>query len=304
MAHEIVHIAGPSWKLDVWPALGAVLVGASARREADWLVVTPPVDAATLAERDILKLGGFPLAPFCNRIEGGRFDFEGAGCKVPLNWPPDPSVAIHGLSWQRSWATDSHTADRLMLSQTIDEEYSAFRYAAELTFDVATEVAQTELTIRNIGERKLPFGVGFHPYFRRTPQAVVAFETDGWLEPDARCLPVAWHPLGSAQDARAGRLVDAFSGTDATFTGWKQRAWLSWPELGARIELEAGGAARALHAYVPDGRTFLCLEPVSHVTDVMNRRQFARYGDMDVLAPGAALGISMSWRLAAIGAEV
>lgn len=298
VACDTVAITGPQWIMEVWPALGGALVAAKVRHAGAWLDVTPPVDAGSLTERNILKLAGFALAPFCNRIEGASFTYEGAPVRVPRNWPPDPAIAIHGLAWQRPWVVERRSEQGLELIQNVDESGVDFRYAARLTYDVTAEAARQTISIRNEGERTLPFGLGFHPYLRRTPKASVAFAADGWLEPDARCFPLRWQPLAGDLEARTGCLVEALRGTDATFTGWARQAALSWPELGATLMLRASATAKALHVFVPgDGRQALCLEPVSHVIDVHNRRHLARYGDATPLAPGETLQLDMDWRL-------
>ena len=51
----------------------------------------------------------------------------------------------------------------------------------------------------------------------------------------------------------------------------------------------ASGALTNLHVYVPDDRPVLCVEPVSHVPDVHNRRHLAHYGDLAWLAPGETM---------------
>jgi aldose 1-epimerase len=293
---DTIAITGPHWSMEIWPALGGALVAGKARHAGGWLDVTPPVDAGRLAARDILSLGGFALAPFCNRIDGACFTYDGVPVHLPRNWPPDPDVAIHGLAWQRPWDVEAHSGQRLALVQTVDE--SSFRYAATLTYDVTAEVARQTISISNQGARTLPFGLGFHPNFRRTPNATVAFTADGWLEPDARCHPARWRALTPDADGSISRSVAALAGTDATFTGWTRQAALTWPELGATLVLQASATARALHVFVPgDGRESLCLEPVSHVIDVHNRRHLAPYGDATPLAPGETLQLDMTWRL-------
>lgn len=297
VASDTVVITGPHWSMESWPALGGALIAAKARHAGGWLGVTPTIDTASLAEQDIRRLGGFVLAPFCNRIEGASFTYDGAPVRLPRNWPADPAVAIHGLAWQRPWRVEARSEQRLELVQAVDEAGVDFRYAARLTYDVTAEVARQTISIRNEGTRTLPFGLGFHPYFRRTPQATVTFAADGWLEPDARCFPLRWRSLIPDLDAPAGRPVEALKGTDATFTGWARQAALTWPELGATLTLEASATAQALHVFVPgDGSEILCLEPVSHVIDVHNRRHLARYGDATPLAPGETLQLGMYWR--------
>jgi aldose 1-epimerase len=46
---------------------------------------------------------------------------------------------------------------------------------------------------------------------------------------------------------------------------------------------------RNLHLCMPASRAVFCVEPVSHVPGVVNRRAFAHLGDMTALAPGEAL---------------
>jgi aldose 1-epimerase len=300
-ASEIVEIEGPGWKLGIWPEVGGALVYASARHGGDWLCVTRPVDAAIIAERDVRKLGGFVLAPFCNRIEGATFNYGGRVYRLPPNWPFDPGTAIHGASWQRPWTIRERTTGRLTLEQRVDEAEYSFSYDAALTFDVGGPTARVILAITNTGGEELPFGAGFHPYLRRTPSARLTFAADGWLEPDARCFPRSWRRTTPERSAAAGRPVEDFAGVDATFTGWSRTALLTWPELGVSLSVAASDSARGLHVFVPEGQPFLCLEPVSHVVDVINRRQFARYGDMIPLAPRKQLSISMEWRSAALG---
>lgn len=298
VACDTVAVTGPQWAMEIWPALGGALVAAKAWHAGGWLDVTPPIGVDGLAERNILNLGGFALAPFCNRIEGASFRYDGAQVCLPRNWPADPAVAIHGLAWQRPWGVERRSEQRLELVQAVDESGIDFRYAARLTYDVTAEVARQSISILNMGTKTLPFGLGFHPYFRRTPKATVAFAADGWLEPDARCFPLHWRPLPPDLDG-ASRPIEELGGTDATFTQWARQAALTWPELGATLILEASTAAKALHVFVPsDGRQFLCLEPVSHVVDVHNRRHLAHYGDATPLAPGETLQLGMCWRLA------
>jgi aldose 1-epimerase len=253
-----------------------------------------------VAARDVRRLGGFVLAPFCNRLEGGRFSYDGVVYHVPLNWPADPQVAIHGVAWERPWAVARQTKSRLELRQRLAGATIPFSYDAHLIYDVSDETAVITLSIANAGAFPMPFGLGFHPYCTRTPGAIVQFTADGWLEPDARCFPVRWRPLDASNDARDGLAAKTLTGLDASFTGWTRRAALIWPELRARLIVEASESAKALHVYVPRGdASFACLEPVTHVIDVLNRRDLARYGDMVRLEPGAELSLSMAWQLQA-----
>jgi aldose 1-epimerase len=58
--------------------------------------------------------------------------------------------------------------------------------------------------------------------------------------------------------------------------------------------LAAQGAwARNLQIFAPGGGNVLCVEPVSHVPDAPNRPEFAAYGPLVMLPPGASLDASV-----------
>lgn len=300
---EIITIEGPDWALDIAPGIGAGLVAARAKVGSTWTTVTRPVDPEALAEREVRRLGGFVMAPFCNRIDQGRFPFEGRVVRAPLNWAADPTVAIHGLSWRRPWRVMERSRTSLTLGQSVAIPECDLAYDATLVFQahgLAVGECLMTLAIENRSPRRLPFGLGFHPYLRRAPGAMLAFTADGQMMNDARGLPVSWRRLAPAEQAARGFPVDVLSGIDTGFTGWTRNAELTFPDAGAALTIKASDGARLLHVYVPRDAGYLCLEPVSHVTDVGNRREFAVHGDLDTLGPREQTQMTMSWRIAAL----
>lgn len=301
---DIMTIRGNRFELAVWPAVGGGLVSATAEIGGGTVLLTRPVDGDALAARDVRRLGSFVMAPFSNRIVGGRFPYGAGEVRVPLNWPADPGVAIHGLSWREPWDVAERATDRLVLVQSIAGVATDYRYDATLTYDLSDRsdqpTAVTTLALTNRSRQPLPFGLGFHPYFRRAPGAELAFMASGTLVPDDRCLPTRWRPLEAEEAAGHGRPVEAFRGIDAAFTGWQGAARLTFPDADAALVLTASETARLLHLYVPAtpaGAGTICLEPVSHVIDVANRREFAHHGDMTEVQPGETLAMTMTWRV-------
>ena len=58
---------------------------------------------------------GQVLAPWPNRLDGGRYTFEGRDGKAALN-EPELQNAIHGLVRWLPWKTESKSADEVVLS--------------------------------------------------------------------------------------------------------------------------------------------------------------------------------------------
>jgi aldose 1-epimerase len=126
-----------------------------------------------------------------------------------------------------------------------------------------------ELSLTNESDALMPAGLGWHPYFPRTPQATLtARVTDLWLT-DAESLPVDRVPPPRDRDPGQGLAVDRVP-LDNAFAGWDGRALIAWPEHGARLRLAAPPPLQILIVYTPPDRPFFCAEPVSHLTDAFN----------------------------------
>ena len=76
-----------------------------------------------------------------------------------------------------------------------------------------------------------------------------------------------------------GRKVDSVV-LDNCFDGWDGRAAITWPKRRLQLALEASQPFRHLVIYVPPGRDFFCVEPVSHANGLVGLRP---------LGPGATL---------------
>jgi aldose 1-epimerase len=78
------------------------------------------------------------------------------------------------------------------------------------------------------------------------------------------------------------------------FTGWRGEAKVRDLERGIEVEIAADRSCSFFVVYVPAGRDFLAIEPVTHMTDGFNR---AAEGERDTgtrtLRPGAAFSVTM-----------
>lgn len=264
--------SGP-WRAELLPEEGAAF---AALEHAGRPVLAP------LAGRDpnATFAGAFWMLPWTNRIDGGSFPWAGATHVFPLTHPQEGN-ALHGLSRLAPWRVEERGADSAVLTQSLAHE--PFDYVARLSVALGPEGLRLAMTVRHAGPSPCPVGFGWHPWFARPPGCAVRFAARSTFLGDARKLPVA------AQDSPGldGDELD-WLGTDAHFAGWDGLAVLRRPDM--TLTLRAGGDwSRNLQFYAPADHPVLCLEPVSHVPDVINRPALARHGAMRVLAPGEAL---------------
>jgi aldose 1-epimerase len=75
---------------------------------------------------------------------------------------------------------------------------------------------------------------------------------------------------------------------DNCFSGWDGKAEIRSGSGEPSLRIEADAIFGNLVVYVPDGRDFFAIEPVSHSSDAINRPDSARNG-LAVLRPGETM---------------
>ena len=243
----------------------------------EWLRPTP---AGALRAGDPYQAAAFPLVPYSNRIRAGRFSFRGRAVVEPLNRPPERH-AIHGHGWQARWQPTDVRAAEARLEYRHPAGAWPWAYHATQHFTLVPPSLTVELSLSNQSAAPMPAGVGWHPYFPRTPRATITADVRAiWLT-DEEKLPTE---LAAPPAAPFGR------GMDNCFVGWRRRAAIDWPELGARLVMRAEPPLDYLVVFTPARRSFFCVEPVSHVTDAFNLAEAGRPDSgMIVLEPGETL---------------
>jgi aldose 1-epimerase len=258
----------------------------------DWLRPAAPADlAAGTADR----LACFPLVPFSNRIRDGRFAFGGHAVALPLNQRPQPH-ALHGHGWHAAWNVVGREDDRIVLEYDHRAGAWPFPYRARQEFLLTGDELCLSLSLENRGRETMPVGLGFHPYFPRTPRCRLSARVDAMWATDAEVMPTA---LVDADPRLGGAygLPVADVMLDNAFTGWHRQATITWPERSARLRLDANAPLGFLVVYSPAGRDYFCVEPVSHCTDAFNlAAQGCADTGMLTLEPGASVSATMRLR--------
>ena len=140
---------------------------------------------------------GQVLAPWPNRLAGGRYEWDGAELQLPVTEVATGS-AIHGLVRWASWRAVEREPARVVLEHVLHPQPG---YPFSLRLRVDYRLAAAGLTVRteaeNLGERDCPLGVGHHPYLLAPSGRVDDLRLDG--EPvgerqldETRHLPGGW----------------------------------------------------------------------------------------------------------------
>jgi len=244
------------------------------------------------------------LAPWPNRIDGGRYRFGGVDLQLDLSEPAQRN-AIHGLTRWAGWQAERHDDAAVRLSHLLHGR-SGYPFcldlAAEYRLD-AGEGLQVTVTARNAGTRTAPYGTGSHPYLTAGTPGIDECELElpaaQWLPAGPRGIPAAGPKdvAGTQYDFRAARPIGG-TRLDHACTGLARdadgRAWVHLAAAGRQVSLWAGQGYRWLQVFTgapldpPHRRRALAVEPMTCPPNA-----FVTGRDLISLLPGA--GVRHSW---------
>jgi aldose 1-epimerase len=284
-------------KATISPAAG----GAIASFSVDGIDVLRPTPPADESAGNVRAHASYPLVPYSNRIAHAKLRFEGRDFELDRNFGDHPH-SIHGVGWQRPWRVVAHEEAGALLALDHAANGSEARswpwpFRATQSFSLrANERGATltlKLSVTNTGERAFPFGLGFHPFFPRSPTTALDLDAGSYWENDDTLLPI--RRVGLPPEWRSELLsVRGARGVDNVFNDWSGRAVLTDPARPFDTGVAADHAARFVVVYTPPGGDFVAVEPVTHMTDAFNR---AERSEQDtgarILAAGAGFSCTM-----------
>ncbi|WP_137157816.1 aldose 1-epimerase [Rhizobium sp. FKL33] len=229
-------------------------------------------------------LSCFPLVPFGNRVEFNQFERLGKTYRFTPN-SSDP-LYLHGDGWLGTWEVREMEGDRITLSlRRPPGDGTPYAYSAEQTLSVSGARLSLSLSVQNEGDEALPFGLGQHPFFLRTPQVRVEAQVSGYWTERAEHLPDARTALPHDLDLPAGTVLpDRF--INNAFDGWDGVGRILWSELGVSAIMTAPNHPVAMF-YAPGAEAgFFCWEPMTHLPNGHHQPEF---GGLRLLEPGEAM---------------
>ncbi|MBS2963012.1 aldose 1-epimerase family protein [Actinocrinis puniceicyclus] len=244
------------------------------------------------------------LAPWPNRVAGGRYRFDGQERQLDITEPARGN-AIHGLVRWAGWRVEEESPGRVVLSHRL-YPHPGYPHILDLTaaYSLSDTGLEVEVTAHNIGREAAPYGYAAHPYLLPgvPPQPDAA---DQWtlhvpaqnrVEVDERMNPIALVDVdGSGYDFRTARqlggcvLDTAFGGLQRELDGIA-RVRLSEPG-GNCVTLWMDHGLEWIQVFTADPlsgprhRAAVAVEPMSCPPDAFNSGT-----DLIRLEPGVTVG--------------
>ena len=295
--HPILWLHHAGQRLGLVPSLGGGVAAWQLEREHGAVLdLWRPWDGRN---PDRYALASFAMLPWSNRISGGGFEHGGQFQRIAPNRVGEP-YPIHGDGWLQPWALTQPDQDTLVIAlESRRFGGNPYAYRATQTFQLLEGGLNQSVSVTHLGESPLPYGLGLHPWFPRTPQTRLQAAVQGvWLSgadplPTVHTtdLPATWD-LNSGLDVN-GTLVDN------AFTGWSGLGRIEWPEHRLRLEMrvpavqDAGQHDGYCLLYRPPAGPAFCFEPVTHPIDAFH---VPGHPGLRVLRAGESLTLQVQWR--------
>jgi len=238
---------------------------------------------------------GAQLAPWPNRIQEARYEFEGVDHRPDKNFKPQGGHAIHGLAMFETVELSAKDLEAGWMEVSLASKgWTGYPFPIRMSFRFslgATEGFRMETTFENIGKTNLPAGHGWHPYFRLSDSVLPCLLTlppGKRLEMSERAVPSgaksAWtkfsHPtpigpefldacveIAAKKGIATTRLTDPSSGLSLEL----------WQEVGP-------GRYGYVQVFTHPRRHCLAIEPMTCAPDAFNNGM-----GLVVLRPGETL---------------
>lgn len=265
-----LRLENDTLQLLVNPEVGAGWEGLRVRRRGEWLPLLPEpgVDGCDFAASSFL------MAPYSNRIAGGRFTFAG----VEHQLADAAKHAIHGDVRKRPFEVRDlgpHSTD-LVFESARHEAVNwpwPFDLRVRYTLDGASVTTRLELT--NRGRTTMPAGFGLHPYFRRAltrpgEPVLVQFHSEGaYPDPFGTRIPAGPAEYSWTADYCRPRQPHPDELLDVCTAGYDGKGSIHWPASGVKVEFHATPVFSHLVFFSPL-KPWFAMEPVSNANDGVN----------------------------------
>ncbi|WP_186759032.1 aldose 1-epimerase family protein [Arthrobacter alpinus] len=252
---------------------------------------------------------GITLAPFANRVDGGRWELNGTVQQLDIT-EVERNNAIHGLLRNTGYTALESSDHHVLLEAGIFPQHGyPFLARHQVRYELLESgELRVEQTLINDSPTPAPFVLGAHPYFRigntAPEELTIMVDAQTRLTVTDRMIPTDRVPVGGIYDLRHGRPVkDAVMDTAFTHLAGSAaddgpsaddgvtRHTLHAPD-GRSVSLWHDGTVRYVHVYITEtfpGRSLaVAMEPMTGPANAFNSGEGLKW-----LEPGASF--TMRW---------
>lgn len=279
-SHERIHVfKDDNVLLTVAPWFGAKLTTLRLHAQGKYHHVLWPVSDEDLETNAWFKQS--ILFPYPNRLEDGRYTFEGQHYQWPINLP-ETNNQLHGMLFNapfevvESTAGDDEAVIVLVHHYDGSEPYYPFPFEFQVTYTLTNSTLTTTFQIRNTGATTLPFGLGWHPYFQIDGEGIADYT---FRAEQLEAIPLSDRslPLGKREPVKdpTFRLSEHVLDHAFQLKGQTRTYQLS-THKGLKLNFEVSEVLDYLQLFTPPGGETIAIEPMSCNVNAFNNQEGIR----------------------------
>jgi len=222
------------------------------------------------------------LFPFPNRLDGGKYTWLGKKYQFPIN-NAATNNAIHGFVREEAFETEfvflgqDLASIRCYFDYSGDRDYYPFPFSLEIEFTIHDSGKfEVQVEVMNLHGTAIPFGFGWHPYFRLAHRAdlhrlkLPACEK---VDINDRMIPTGTStPFQAFQTLK--KVDDTFFDNCFRYGKSSGHYQLSLEGEGQTLSMKASAAEFPFfQVFTPPHRESIALEPMTCNVDVFNNLQ-------------------------------
>jgi aldose 1-epimerase len=288
LVSEMLAITHGASRCELLPNLGGSIAAWSVRGQE----MMRPASSAGIAVRNPFTTAGFPLVPFSNRVNAGRFKWNGENFTLAPNFAPEPH-AIHGVGFERPWQVQAQSDSSVLLQlQHRPDRAWPWSFEARQRITLADDSLTLDLSATNLESAAVPLAIGHHPYLPRAGARLTFYADSVWLLGDDDLPRERVAPSGNLDFSKGAPVERA--DIDHCYSGWGRAAYVIWPDKPHALEISASPELSYAVVYARARLDEFCFEPVPHMNDALNRGETGL--SMPVVAPGESFSASIRFR--------
>lgn len=229
---------------------------------------------------------GKTILPWCNRIEAGKYTFEGVDYQVPVN-EISRNTALHGLLNFVEWSPRHCTHDSVELDYVAPPAYGyPFHLRHRIRYSLTEHGVTCRLSVTNVGSLSAPVTTATHVYIAAPPgkhidDLELTLPANTYYLVDENLIPTGKASVsGTPYDFRAPRRIGATK-MDTAFTDVDKRGGRSVAKVrrpgSVDVEMWMDSAHDYYQLYTDDGpsvprehRLGLAFEPMVGAPNAFN----------------------------------
>ncbi len=281
--------------LEVLAGFGASIHRLKLKHEGELLeIINGYQNAQELETNASFAYKGSFLFPYANRLEDGRYTFEGKNYQLPINEVGN-NHAHHGLYYHRvfnllSQHTTATYAELVLKTDTTEVfEYYPFRLELQITFRLHHGKITILTEITNLDTCNAPVAMGWHPYFKLgddVKDLVLEIPENKYIEVNERMIPIVPSTFSKSLPTRIP-LAEAKLDDGCLVEDHKVWVVIHNTVLDKNIIMDFirydGVEEMYIQAYIPPSRDCIAVEPQTCAINAFNNGM-----GLKVLAPKEA----------------